>query len=76
MKGEVFARGVCTTIVAAGGDFQHPAHCRNPMHGLIRTHEFERRDGTEPLSVANQAAAFESISGSSRRTPGSHAAAG
>src|SRR5208282_4885876 len=37
-------------------------------HGLIRTHELERRDGTEPVSVANQAAAFDKISRSSRST--------
>ena len=61
-------RAFAPRVVDAGGDFQQPAHCRNPMHGLIRTHEFVRRDSTEPLSVANQAAAFESISRSSRRT--------
>jgi len=32
------------------------------MHGLIRAHELERRDGTEPVSVPNQAAAFARIS--------------
>src|SRR5271169_6298026 len=53
-------------IVAAGGDSQHPAHGGNPVHGLIRAHELERRDGTEPVSVANQAAAFDKISRSSR----------
>src|SRR5208282_947370 len=46
----------------------HPAHRGNPVHGLIRTHELERRDGTEPVSVANQAAAFDKISRSSRST--------
>src|SRR5579863_2253543 len=51
---------------AAGGDGQHPAHRGNCIHGLIRVHEVERRDGTEPVSVANQAAAFESIPRSSR----------
>src|ERR1019366_9360716 len=55
-------------IEAAGGDAQHPAHRRGSITGLIRTHELERRDGTEPVSVANQAAAFDKISRSSRRT--------
>jgi hypothetical protein len=55
-------------VIPAGGDFQHSAHRRNLVHGLIRAHEFERRDCTEPVSVANQAAAFDSISRSSRNT--------
>src|SRR5208283_1067801 len=54
-------------MVAAGGDTQHPAHRCDPITGLIRTHELERRDGTEPVSVANQDAAFDKISRSSRR---------
>src|SRR5208282_4285250 len=40
-------RAFAPRVVSAGGDLQHPAHCRNPVHGLIRAHEFERRDGTE-----------------------------
>ena len=44
------------------------AHRRDPITGLIRTHELERRDGSEPVSVANQAAAFDKISRSSRST--------
>src|SRR6266849_207940 len=60
-------RPLTPRIVAAGGDGQHPAHRGNPVDGLIRVHELERRDGTEPVSVANQAAAFDSISRSSRR---------
>src|SRR5713226_4154661 len=61
-------RPLAPRIVAAGGDGQHPAHRGNPVYGLIRVHELERRDGTEPVSVANQAAAFDSISRSSRST--------
>src|SRR5713226_7542758 len=61
-------RPLAPRIVAAGGDGQHPAHRGNPVIGLIRVHELERRDGTEPVSVANQAAAFDSISRSSRST--------
>src|SRR6266851_6110998 len=61
-------RPLTPRIVAGGGDSQHPAHRGNPVYGLIRVHELERRDGTEPVSVANQAAAFDSISRSSRST--------
>src|SRR2546428_7518886 len=61
-------RALAPRIVAAGGDGQHPAHRGNPVFGLIRVHELERRDGTEPVSVANQAAAFDNISRSSRST--------
>src|SRR5260370_37106591 len=61
-------RPLTPRIVAAGGDGQHRAHRGNPVFGLIRVHELERRDGTEPVSVANQAATFESISRSSRST--------
>jgi len=43
------------------------AHRRDPITGLIRTHELERGDGREPVSVANQAAAFDKISPSSPR---------
>src|SRR5229473_2082440 len=59
-------RPLAPRIVAAGGDGKHPEHRGNPVYGLIRVHELERRDGTEPVSVANQAAAFDSISRSSR----------
>src|ERR1700737_959795 len=59
-------RPLAPRIVTAGGDGQHPAHRGNPVNGLIRVHELERRDGTEPVSVATQGAAFESISRSSR----------
>src|SRR5713101_4266024 len=65
-------RALAPRIVAAGGDGQHPAPRGNCVHGLIRVHELERRDGTEPVSVANQAAAFDSISRSSRSTRFSH----
>src|SRR5271170_7992740 len=61
-------RPLAPRIVAAGGDGQYPAHCGNSVAGLIRVHELERRDGTEPVSVANLAAAFASISRSSRST--------
>src|ERR1700692_462171 len=62
-RGGAFLAGV----VAPCGDFQYAAHGGNPVAGLIRVHELERRDGTEPVSVANQAA-FDSIARSSRST--------
>src|SRR5229473_2717307 len=61
-------RPLTPRIVAGGGDSEYPAHRGNPVYGLIRVHELERRDGTEPVSVANQAAAFDSISRSLRST--------
>ena len=45
-------------VVPAGGDTQHPAHRGHPMMSLIRPHELEDLPGTEPVSRANQAAAF------------------
>ena len=60
-------RPLAPRVVPAGGDCQHSTHRRNPVAGLIHAHELERRDGTEPVSVANQAAAFDRISRSSRR---------
>ena len=53
-------------VVPAGGDAQHPAHRGHPMMGLIRLHELEDFARTEPVSRANQAVAFASISRSSR----------
>ena len=53
-------------VVAAGGDTQHPAHRGDVIQGLVRLHEREDLGGTEPVSRANQAAAFERISRSSR----------
>ena len=53
-------------VVPAGEDTQHPAHRGHPMMGLIRLHELEDFARTEPVSRANQAVAFASISRSSR----------
>ena len=53
-------------VVPAGGDAQHPAHRGHPMMGLIRLHVLEDFARTEPVSRANQAVAFASISRSSR----------
>ena len=65
-----FARGerprASPRVVPAGGDAQHPAHRGHPMMGLIRLHELEDFARTEPVSRANQAVAFASISRSSR----------
>src|SRR6266851_207698 len=44
------------------------SHIALSKQSPIRVHELERRDGTEPVSVANQAAAFDNISRSSRST--------
>ena len=45
-------------VVPAAGDLQHSAHRGDCVHSLIRAHEFERRDGVTPVSVANQVAAL------------------
>ena len=50
----------------ARGDAQHPAHRGHPMTGLVRLHEPEDLPGTEPVSRANQTAAFFRISRSLR----------
>ena len=54
-------------LVPAGGDTQHPAHGGNRVGGLMRLHDFEDPDGIDPVSRANQAAAFS-------RSPVPHAA--
>jgi hypothetical protein len=43
------------------GDTQHTAHRDHRVDGLIRAHELEPRWSATPVSVANQAAAFDSI---------------
>src|ERR671919_1935040 len=53
-------------VVPAGGDAQLPAHRPHWIEGLIRLHELEDSPGIEPVSRANQAAAFAKISRSSR----------
>ena len=55
-------------VVPAGGDAQHAALRGDRMHGLVAPHELESFGGIEPVSRANQAAAFFKISRSSRRT--------
>src|SRR4030095_3985812 len=62
-------------VVPASGDAQHTAHGGDGMGGPMRLHESEPFDGIDPVSRANQAAAFFKISrssrsvGFSRRTP-------
>src|SRR5207244_12372986 len=46
----------------------HGALRGDRMHGLVAPHELESFGGIEPVSRANQAAAFFKISRSSRRT--------
>ena len=53
-------------VVSAGGDAQPTAHRGHPMMGLVRLHELKDLPGTEPVTCANQAAAFFKISRSSR----------
>ena len=53
-------------IVTAARSPQHPAHRRHPVFGLIRLHEREDPPGAVSVSRTNQAAAFLSISRSSR----------
>ena len=50
----------------ARGDAEHAGYRRDAEAGLIRSHELERFARTEPVSRANQAAAFANISRSSR----------
>ena len=54
------------SMMATGGDIQQPAHHGDRIAGLVGSHELEDPDGTEPVSRANQAAAFARISRSWR----------
>ena len=54
-------------VVAAGGDTQQTTHAPHRIVGLVSLHEPKRRRGVDPVSSANQAAAFARISFSSRR---------
>lgn len=53
-------------MIAAGGDTQHSAHRGDWIVGLVIAHEPEPFGGIAFVSRANQAAAFERISRSSR----------
>jgi hypothetical protein len=53
-------------MIAAGGDTQHSAHRGDWIIGLAITHQPEPFGGIAFVSRANQAAAFERISRSSR----------
>ena len=53
-------------IIATTRDIQHTTHGFHRIDGLVRTHEFEDFGGTASVSRANQAAAFDKISRSSR----------
>lgn len=57
---------VSPRVEPARGDAEHAGHRGGAVAGLIRSHELERFPGAEPVSRANQAAAFASISRSSR----------
>src|SRR5690625_5394421 len=60
ISGRRAARNPC--IIPTGGDAQHPTHGFDWKLGLICSHEFEDFGGTDPVSRANQAAAFARIS--------------
>lgn len=53
-------------IIATGRDIQHTTHNFHGIDRLVRTHEFEDFGGIVSVSRANQAAAFDKISRSSR----------
>jgi hypothetical protein len=53
-------------VIATAGNFQHTTHGFHRIDSLVRTHEFEDFGGTASVSRANQAAAFDKISRSSR----------
>src|SRR3954447_22227483 len=53
-------------IVTRFGHTEHTCHRGNRERGLVRAHEPEELDGSVPVSRANQAAAFDRISRSSR----------
>jgi hypothetical protein len=55
-------RALPPCVVATGGDFQHLAHEANREFGPVRIYELEDFGGTSPVSRANQAVAFASIS--------------
>ena len=54
------------SVIARRGDAEHTRHGGKREQGLVRAHEPEDPDDTAPVSRANQAAAFERMSRSSR----------
>ena len=57
---------VAASIVPGLRHAEHACNSRDREAGLVRAHEFEDPDGTAPVSRADQAAARERISRSSR----------
>jgi hypothetical protein len=53
-------------VIATARDMQHTTHGFHWIEGLVRTHKLEDFGGTASVSRANQAAAFDKISRSSR----------
>ena len=53
-------------VIATGRDVQDTTHRFHWIEGLVHTHKFEDFGGTASVSRANQAAAFDKISRSSR----------
>ena len=55
-------RAIQPRVIATGGDLQDAAQRSHRIVGLIPLHEFQPFDGIDPVSRANQAAAFDKIS--------------
>jgi len=53
-------------VIASLGHAEHARHRGNRKVGLVRAHKPEEPDGTAPVSRANQVAAFERMSRSTR----------
>ncbi len=53
-------------VLTTARDLQQTTHRLHQIEGLVRTHELEGFGGTASVSRANQAAAFDKISPSSR----------
>ena len=60
-------RAIQRGVEARPGHAEHARHDEDRDGGLVRAHEPEEPDGTAPVSLANQAAAFNKISRSRRR---------
>ena len=59
-------RTIAPSVIACRGDAKHMRHGRDGKPGLVAAHDPEDPDDTAPVSRANQAAAFDRMSRSSR----------
>jgi hypothetical protein len=62
LAGSPGRRSIPPRVVATGGNLQHTTHSGYRKFGLVRVYELEDFGGTSPVSRANQAVAFASIS--------------